>query len=104
MHRESIRKPMTKKFSYAECFHIDPEGKNVVFVYYPESIDIEQLEDMQEAILRLQDELNEWAKNPDSPIHLVSLPWGIRIKIEKVTRCDVELSREGQDSDRVIND
>jgi hypothetical protein len=72
------------EFTYAECFQIDPEGKNVLFVYYPENIDPERLEHVRDAILEIQEELDRWAKEPDNPIYVLCLPWDIRIKIEKV--------------------
>ncbi len=78
------------KFSYAECFQIDLEGKNVLFIYYPENIDPERLESAREGVLQIQEELDRWAKEPDNPIYVLCLPWDIRIKIEKTTNDENE--------------
>jgi hypothetical protein len=74
------------EFTCAECFQIDPEGKNVLFVYYPENIDPERLECVRDSILEIQEDLDRWAKMPDSPIYVLCLPGDIRIKIGKVTK------------------
>lgn len=68
----------------SECFQIDPEGKNVLVIYYPENIHPERLENLQEGVNHIQSDLDRWAKEPDSPVYVLCLPWDIRIKIEKV--------------------
>lgn len=74
----------TNKFTYAECFQIDLEEKNVLFIYYPENIDPQRLESMRESVFQIREKLDRWAKEPDSPIYVLCLPGDIRIKIEKV--------------------
>jgi len=76
------------EFTYAECFQIDPEGKNVLLVYYPENIDPERLESVRDAILQIQENLDRWAKEPDNPIFVLCLPWNIRVKIGKVAESE----------------
>jgi hypothetical protein len=73
------------KFTYSECFQIDPEGKNVITVYYPENIDFERLENVRDTIVQIQEDLDRWAKEPDNPIYVLCLPSDVRIKITKIT-------------------
>jgi len=75
------------KFTYAECFRIDPEGKNVLFIYYPENIDSERLENLGDNI---RENLDRWAKEPDSPIYVLCLPQGVRVKIGKIAKSETE--------------
>lgn len=70
--------------SPAECFQIDPEGKNVLMIYYPENIDPERLESVREGVLQIQEELDRWAKEPDNPIYVLCLSNDIKIRIAKV--------------------
>jgi hypothetical protein len=69
----------------AECFQIDPEGKNVIIVYYPENTHPERLEIIKDGIQQIQEGLDRWVKDTDTPIFFLVLPWDIRIKVRRVS-------------------
>lgn len=63
---------------------IDPQGKNLLLVYYPTDLDDTRYDNLLKSMEDIQSALAKWVSDPNQPIFMLAIPDDCAIGLEKL--------------------